>query len=371
MRRVFLILAVVALASSVSAQQTTFNVLGISPASGPITGGSDVVIRIDRFPCSEPPTPSAVLFDGIPGTNLVETHSLVADLPNTIAVTTPPHAAGPVDVVVQTCSATVTVARGFTYESQGTNTADYERVLFPVVFQGPGAFGSDWRTQISVFNNGPAVVDAANKVFEGDPTCPAVCGCDANDSVRRFQTAHLCVGGFQDPMGLIYYPRKRFVEDLSFGSRIFDVSRSTLNAGTEIPVVRERDFHFDVITLVDVPLTEGFRVALRAYDPDQHDGAQLQMTIVDPVTGSTIGERTLMLSYPIRTAIPDPFPNRPAFVFVNDLQDMVRSMLPAGSSVQRFNIHLTPRPVTSGVRFWAFASVTNNVTQVVTTVSPQ
>ena len=179
----------------------------------------------------------------------------------------------------------------------------------------------------------------------------------------------VCVEGFQDPAGLIYYPRKSLVDQLAFGSRVFDLSRSLENRGTEIPVVRERDFRTDHITLVDVPLDPHYRVTLRVYDPDQHDRAQVRMSILDPTSTAVIGERVINLSYPIQTILPDPFPIRPAFASVGDLQSIVRPMIPADVSLDRFHVRLTP--ITLGIRIWGFASITNNDTQMVTTVTPQ
>ncbi len=248
---------------------------------------------------------------------------------------------------------------------QPPNPPDYEKILLPVVFQGPGAHGSVWTTRIFAHNAGKEPVPAANPIFEGDPKCPAICGCAATPVIEPGRTNSVCVAGFSDPMGLIYYPLRSVADNVRFSARIFDASRSAVNGGTEIPVVRERDFRTDSIVLVDVPAAPLFRLALRVYDPDQHDGGLVRMRITAVDAQTPIVESTITLSYPIRTLLPDPFPNRPAFAYIGDLL----TAHPELSRIASVRIELTP--VTDGMRIWGFVTITNNDTQQVTTVSPQ
>ena len=346
----------------------SFRVLSMTPSAGSTLGGTEVVFQLDNIPfCFDPVPPANVTFDGIDARSVV-----VDDSTKRMTAVSPQHAAGVVDVLVQTCGGPqVLLPNSFTYDPNLDPAPSYEKVLFPVVFAGPGALGSMWGTSISIYNSGDVAVDSAQPIFASDPrsACPAVCGCGVSDAVEPKRTSLICVEGFQDPAGLIYYPRKSLADQLAFGSRVFDLSRSSQNRGTEIPVVRERDFRTDHIILVDVPLDPLHRVTLRVYDPDQHDRAQVRMSILDPLSTAVIGERTITLSYPIQTIFPDPFPIRPAFASVGDLQAIVRAMIPASISLDHFHVRLTP--VTPGIRIWGFASITNNDTQMVTTVTPQ
>ncbi len=248
---------------------------------------------------------------------------------------------------------------------QPPNPPDFEKVLLPVVFQGPGAHGSAWTTRIFAYNAGKERVASANPIFEGDPKCPAICGCSAASIIEPGHTNSVCVTGFSDPMGLIYYPLRSVADNVRFSARIFDVTRSAVNGGTEIPVVRERDFRTDRIVLVDVPTAPLFRLALRVYDPDQHDGGLVAMRITALDSQDPIVESTITLSYPIRTILPDPFPNRPAFAYVGDLL----TAHPELGRIASVKIELTPQ--TQGMRIWGFVTFTNNDTQQVTTISPQ
>jgi hypothetical protein len=89
-----------------SAVAPTPDVTGVTPAEGPLTGGTDVTITGDNFT-----NVTEVLVNGVPATNV----TIVND--NTITATTPAGVeAGAVDVTVGTADgATDTLAGGFTY----------------------------------------------------------------------------------------------------------------------------------------------------------------------------------------------------------------------------------------------------------------
>lgn len=343
-----------------------FRVLSVTPASGPVTGGTEVTVQIDDIPvCIDPIPPEALIFDGVEATNVREDQ-----VNNTITGITPAHAAGSVNVVVRTCGGpAVELESGFTYGTDPDPEPAYEKVLFPVFFFGPGAHGSQWATSISVYNAGQSDVTTLNPLFFGNPVCLGACGCGAETRIGPGETGEVC-GQFADPAGLIFYAPKVAAFDLHYHSVAFDTSRATENAGTEIPVVREREFRRDAIVLPNLPLDDKFRLGLRVYNPDQHDGAQVKMQVLSAESNDVYGERTFTLDYPIQTILPDPWPNRPAYINIGNLDAIVREILGSSvDSVPRFHIKITP--VTPGIRFWAFATITNNETQLITTVSPQ
>ena len=75
---------------------------GIAPNSGPTTGGTTVVITGTGF------TNGTITFGGVAATCTVNSNTQVT-------CTTPPHAAGPVNVVITTAGGTATSTGGFTY----------------------------------------------------------------------------------------------------------------------------------------------------------------------------------------------------------------------------------------------------------------
>ena len=339
-----------------------FRIVSIAPSSSPIAGGTRVAVQLNQMPnCPILPIgPPAVLFGGVAG-------SFVAiESGTSLIVTAPPHATGVVDVSVEGCGldAPLVATRAFTYfdPAVNPNPADYEKVLFPVVFRASGAFGSEWGTTIVATNRSAEPIAAARPVFEGNPMCPAICGCSARADLQPKETNHVCVEGFKDASGLIFYPPKAQADDIAYAARITDHSRIADTLGTEVPVVRERDFRTTSIVLPDVPINSRYRVAMRFYDPDQRDGGQVRMRVT---RGGETVEALVTLRYTIVNVQPEPFPNRPAFAFIGDLA----AMFPTLAGADRVNIELTP--LTQGMRFWAFASITNNETQQVTTATPQ
>ena len=352
--------AVLLLAVPAFAQR--FQIVSIAPSYSPIAGGTRVAVQLNEMPnCPILPIgPPTVSFDGVPGT-------FVAIEATSVIVTTPPHAAGVVDVsVMDACEfdEPLVATRAFTYFDPAVdpNPADYEKVLFPVVFRGSGAFGSEWGTTIAATNRSAQVITAARPVFEGNSMCPAICGCSGRADLQPKETNYVCVEGFRDAAGLIFYPPKAQADDISYAARITDHSRIADTLGTEVPVVRERDFRTTSIVLPDVPINARYRVAMRFDNPDQRDGGQVRMRVT---RGSETVESVVTLRYTIVNVQPEPFPNRPAFAFIGDLA----AMFPALAGADRVNIELTP--LTPGMRFWAFASITNNETQQVTTATPQ
>lgn len=244
--------------------------------------------------------------------------------------------------------------------------AAFERVLLPVFFFGAGAHGSEWTTAALAFNDGPASIELANPVFEGNPMCPAVCGCSARKDVRPRETSAVCQG-FASTTGLLIYPPRNGADFLRYLLRIRDVSREADSAGTDVPVVRESDLRPGRVVLLDVPGDSRFRTALRVYDVMARDGVEVRMQIYRAGSpGGALVDRVVTLSQPIRTLVYDPFPAFPAYAYVSDPVLEVPVMSPRAES---FRIELTALPPLE--RFWAFVSITNNDTQQVTLVTPQ
>lgn len=90
--------------STIDALYKTATVTGISPASGPAAGGTAVTISGTDFAGT-----SGVTFGGVAATNIVVVSN------QRITCTTPAHAAGAVDVVVQDDAGNVTMTGGFTF----------------------------------------------------------------------------------------------------------------------------------------------------------------------------------------------------------------------------------------------------------------
>lgn len=269
-------------------------------------------------------------------------------------VATPPPGSGVVDVRVVRGAFSVTHDDAFRY---GTPfEGDMERVLFPVNFYSLGAFGSEWLSDIAVRNDGPVTIDTRPHFF-ADPDSPVLpiptpipSGAKGN-FLRRDR----------DGGEFLYTPRG-LERNLSYASHVVDRSRSEVDLGTEVPVVRAKDA-MPVIRLLEVPVDARYRAKLRVYDFDRN--GVVRVTLRDPVGGRVIDRLVELTGYEVCPNAPC-FSERPAFGAI-DL-DSIPELREMESGV---DVTVTAQPSTADTRLWAFATVTNNDTQHVTLYTPQ
>jgi hypothetical protein len=163
----------------------------------------------------------------------------------------PPHAPGVVDVVVNATNGTVTSKAALIYyDPAAADPAVFEPILFPLSFQGPGAFGSQWTTESFISANSAAA-------FFRDPL-----PCTGCSTTFTLGTSRLINDG--NPWGHVLYALRGTTEVLDFASRIRDTSRQAITAGTEVPVVRERDFRAR-LRFMNIPADPKYRVTLRLW----------------------------------------------------------------------------------------------------------
>lgn len=230
---------------------------------------------------------------------------------------------------------------------------EFDRVLLPIFLRSTvqGAFESRWTTDFLVRNdnNDPVIV-----------TPPGICGvpeCPTNQfgPHTSFQPPVYVAVNYPTAFLLVSRPGS---ERVSFNLRVQDTSREALTWGTEIPVVREKDVRTDAITLLNVPTDPRFRTMLRMYDFDGATDHQVQVRIYAANDQTVLAESTVTLRSPNAGLAP-------GYAQLGNLTDTYPQLV----SADRLRIEITP--VTPGVRFWAFVSVTNNDTQHVTTITPQ
>lgn len=307
--------------------------MSISPSSGFASGGTQVTIKGDFGQW-----PYGVIFGSVhvPATRIDE-HTLVA--------TAPAHLPGIVQVTVFEFD--IGIPTNLTFEFVGTVPDTYERVLLPV-FTPPvkGAFGSDFHTDLRVGTRQNLI-----EIFGLDQNCQVLCIPNGvNNPFMLFagneiKPADMLYTG--KPGRFLYVPADQ-IDHLSVNLRVHDVSRADLNFGTEIPVVRERDFVIDHLMFLGVPTDPRFRNTLRIYG---FYGSIATVYIEGrPPVEVTLKEGTDVFD--------------PAYGVFTDF--------PVGSEpvtvIVAAEFHLSP-PTFSPI--WAFITVTNNETQVISTISPQ
>jgi hypothetical protein len=240
--------------------------------------------------------------------------------------------------------------------AQTLEPASFERILLPISFTGeiPGAFGTRWSTLILMFNDSEEPIQFLGSVCpEGDPA-------QCQPAQTLHPRADVEIESPPSPsQGAFLHITRAAAARVPLTATLYDRSRAEENAGTELPVVRESDFHHRIV-LPLVLLRGPFRTALRVYSHDETPGtARLRMYRLDRL--DPFVDETIELSGIVHVQA-DPFPTQPAYFHVFDL--IARwPVLEAAASVR---VELD-----SEREIWAFASQTNNVTQLVTTVRPQ
>ena len=319
-------------------------VTSISQTSGSVAGGNTVIVRGSGFescPVCSPPVPTVVRFGEVYGTTLVQTS-------DSLTVVVPPHLPGTVNVTVEQWNGKATLPNGYTYSGQASE--GFHRVLLPL-FTAPvnGAFGSRFVTTLRIASTD---FQRSTSVYGLIPKC------------------NLATCIYPDPLQVPYVldparPESDFLNngkpglfllipksdpDIQANLRVYDETRDAMNFGTELPVVHEEDFTLDPILLLGVPADPRFRNTLRVY-------------ATGPTT-VTVTMEDLAWHLPLRAGENELDPAYAQF-----------SGFPVGQGL--FDVKITPSttvppvPGMTAPKVWAFISVTNNDTQMITTISPQ
>ena len=258
-----------------------------------------------------------------------------------------PHAAGPVNVKAFVGNRAYEVINGIHYldTAAAPEPSIYERVLVPITFNGPGAYGTRWVTDAEIVN--PSLRRIR---FLPDVSRPLT-------QLESQASMPLSIFGNRPKGILLFVPR---AVDVRFGSLVRDERRQETDYGAEVPIVREGDTHWRVI-LSNVPFDRRFRLQLRVYDIDGLSGT---VSVLASREGGSSSLTRLSLEGPCEE---DQLPcnsNQPGFGAV-DLASVLAGV--AGQGPHRVTITADR----SSRRLWAFVTVTNNETQRVTVISPQ
>lgn len=371
MKRLLISLAFTLVAGSAFAASIT----SIAPTLGTVSGGDTVIITVDTplqqcIICSPPAYFADVTFGGVPA-------RAVYAWDKTITAVTPAHAAGLVDVVVTSHDSinNTEVSYGtakFLYKGWGSaiSIGNYERILVPLALPAgkviPGAFGSQWTTEFWVRNGTDYPVELFNDVtctvvcpqfFAADPPYPQI----ASKTTTKIDP--LDAGG---GAGILYYVQKTYANDVHFSLHAADISRSKENAGTEIGIVRERDFKGMKFDILNVPVDSGSRASLRLYDPYATGFAYADVEIYSMDSGTLLGTTTVQLPPSVAKPATAQANVVPAFAGYGQISDIRAAFPNVQSGRVRVHVNMNYTPVG-----WGFVSVTNNSTQLITTFRPE
>ncbi len=244
-----------------------------------------------------------------------------------------------------------------------------QKVLVPLIIeQTPGRFGADWRTELTVSNGAPAPV-----VFSwGSPFCLITTGCDGDFVTIPPNSAFRVAGSnaAQNP-GAIFVLEEEHASQVQFFLRVWDDSRMNGSWGTEVPVIRDPDFLTSPVELTGAPTDSRYRLTLRIYEPIPTNAAEVRVLIDDQIASEqgkpavTLVDSVLPLrggTDPTREPL---YPEKPAYAEIGDLV----AAFPQLVTASRLRVRI--QPLTEGLRYWAFVSITNNETQQITVITPQ
>lgn len=251
---------------------------------------------------------------------------------------------------------------------------DYERVLIPVYFSGPGAHDANWTTDVRVMSSGDRV-EFANSPFVVDFDCPILCPIATTNELSPWQPMH--IGTWFDPAGLLLWvPRGADRDTIHIEARIRDESRQSESAGTRVPVIWERDLSERPMVLLNVPVDARYRTSLRLFDLFQWDTDFVvrvyDMGALDGPGSTPLVDTIITARDPVIHVQPERFPDRPSYVTIGDLvaaYPQLSSVRSVAIEVTGTSLTMTPPP--PNARFYALASVTNNATQEVTIIAPK
>lgn len=251
---------------------------------------------------------------------------------------------------------------------------DYQRVLVPVFWFGGGAGGSQWWSSFDITSS-EGSFDLGFPALKDDSACEYFCPCELTARVEEGEAQTIC-GNFEDPRGvLLWVPRTVSPEIVHTSLRVLDRSREADRAGTQIPVVWESDLYSGTIVLLDVLTEPRFRSTLRIYDAFLFE-TDFVLRFYD-MDRYRKGDRELLLETIVRSRVERPagpprFPLHPATAIIGNIVAQWPQLAAARSvAIEVSGTHLLVSPPQYENRFYAFASITNNTTQEVTTVSPR
>jgi hypothetical protein len=314
----------------------------VSPSSGPVAGGTLVTLTgfalnpscgAYMMACPEP----VVRIGG-------RQAQIVERALDRLVVIAPANSNGRADIEIKTAGGTYVAPKAFAY-----GATDFRRLLLPVFIEGAvdGLEGSRWVTELSGFHR---ETDVARVTGSPDVEGGTVTGRTA------FTPA---VTTARQGFGRFIYVSDADADAVSLNLRARDTSREAENLGTEIPVITaEQTVAGTDIVLVNVPTQAQYRQKIRIYDFDGEFGRSVTVRIFGTDQSNPIVTRTLTTT---QASVDEDYPAYPgqAEIDLNGIAEL--------AGLEHVTVIIeTPEDG----RWWAFASITNNSTQLITTVTP-
>jgi hypothetical protein len=332
------------LATAAAAQNNDFNYY---PSFAEPQGGTEIHILATSSSGSLRFTAPQVFFGDVPSPRVTLLNAYQAD------AVVPAHAIGIVSVTVRDNGALLKSLGKFVFAPAS------EEIIIPIAIQPTSAaYGTRWMSDISVFNDSDDSVAIDPEICSSIGT-PYVCNPPPArvppHSSMRIEPRSV----YADYPFMALRPPADHAGNLHFTVRLRETSRDPDGPGTEIPVIRTKDFQQKQVWLPSIPTSTRFRANLRVFTR----AATVIVRVRDNATGELLLQREIQRNIPTDG---DPF----ITLTFNDLfespvvraHDKVRIEVESGSEVWSPSVFL---PV------WAMVTLTDNESQRVQIFTPQ
>lgn len=234
---------------------------------------------------------------------------------------------------------------------------EYDKVLLPIAPQRvEGAFGSSWVTELAISNLSSSPVWVSRP-----PVCFPVCVAPPlSPNTTDFITYQVAA---RDVIGQLLLVEKGRLKDLAMTLRSRDTSREFETWGTSIPVVTADDLYARTFGLVDVPMDPQFRATLRIYDVNASTPPRVRIRIYEIPSPNARNPLIAEFEPPFIVPLPGDVSEYPASAEIPLWLDP--------ELVKHSRIRIEVEPLDGAQDYWAVVSVTHNVTQHVTLITPQ
>ena len=245
-------------------------------------GGAEIEILPNSNSYLRFTEPPQVFFGDVPSPRVTLVGNYQA---NAVA---PAHAIGVVSVTLRYNGALLKSIGQFVFEPT------VAEIIIPIAFKPiNAAFGTRWVSDISVYNDSddavaiePELCSSLGRTFVCDHPIRRV----PPRSSMRIEP----VSASPDYPSMILLPPADHAGNLHFTVRLRETSRDPDGPGTEIPVLRTRDFQRKQVWLPSIPTSTRFRATLRVFTTSD----AVTVRVRDNATGELLSERETRRYHP-------------------------------------------------------------------------